>query len=434
MIMVLLLYIALPAFQIVLFLYEQLSFGMGIPISEIINYSVSIAAVHWILANIIMGTKIPWLQKLVPYDKRIQFHIYSTAGILAAVGYHAVYKLANGYELETVTVLLISIFIILFAASILWIPLPGFKKLRLSILGKIKKGREIKYDSSKRIHIIIILALTGLITVHVINSGLLMQSQPVSVMIYALLFAATALFYLLSLTSLFKTGAKVVEVKEHEGILTISLLPKRQFSYRSGQFAFIEFRDKSMSAGEHPFSFLSCQVNKQQSPEDRKEIIQFAARKIGPFTHALSRLKQGDMVNIRGPFGNFHPKGKKRICLIGSGIGIVPLMSIVEELAAENTGQEITAFLSVNKRGEVPKLNSFLEMAGTLPNFKLHLLVYNEDGILFDKDYFNKMIEDKTAYLYYLCSSPFVRKIVVSSLTGLGVKRAAIRFEAFSFA
>ncbi len=52
--------------------------------------------------------------------------------------------------------------------------------------------------------------------------------------------------------------------------------------------------------------------------------------RVGKTTESLFKLKEGDSIGIRGPFGNgFDLKGKN-ILLIGGGIGIAPLLYLAE--------------------------------------------------------------------------------------------------------
>jgi NAD(P)H-flavin reductase len=58
----------------------------------------------------------------------------------------------------------------------------------------------------------------------------------------------------------------------------------------------------------------------------------FTIRSVGAITHKLSLLKQGDQVGVRGPFGNSWPiiNQKKQLIIIAGGIGIAPLLSVLE--------------------------------------------------------------------------------------------------------
>jgi NAD(P)H-flavin reductase len=95
----------------------------------------------------------------------------------------------------------------------------------------------------------------------------------------------------------------------------------RNFNYKPGQFQMISV----FGVGEAPFC-LTC------SPT-RREYIEFSVKKMGVVTTALHNMREGDIVGIRGPFGNHFPYEEmqgKNIIFIGGGIGLAPLRSLIQ--------------------------------------------------------------------------------------------------------
>jgi sulfhydrogenase subunit gamma (sulfur reductase) len=90
--------------------------------------------------------------------------------------------------------------------------------------------------------------------------------------------------------------------------------------YRPGQFVELSV----FGAGEAPFCLA-------QSPT-RSEFIEVTVRRVGAVTNRLHTYRPGDVVGLRGPFGNCFPferaKGKNLIFL-GGGIGLPPLRSLL---------------------------------------------------------------------------------------------------------
>ncbi len=421
MILLSILYIFLPAVQIAFFLPGRMFLGFNLP--EALNYVSSILLLHWLLANVLIASKLPMLQKHVPYDKRIQFHILSSFGIIAAVIYHAAFKLYAGYSLDPVTMLLgISLFGMI-GAAVLWIPVPVFSKIRALFLKIFKGGREGDYEKSKNLHRYIVPALGLLMFLHVFSTGIMLEVNPVSSLLYFGLFAAAFGLFLLSGTSRFRVPVTVVSVTKNREVLTLRLQPDRPVRYKPGQFTFFGSLNDRGKKEEHPFSFLSIDPR----------VISLGIRDLGDFTRHLANLKAGDKAWIRGAFGGFRPGKEKAVCLIGSGIGIVPLISIVRDMVNSGDTRPVELFVAVNHRDEIPEKEDFFKTVEGAENINLHLLVYEEDGTLYSADYFSETISSPEDYSYYLCSSPGVRKIVVNALGSLGVHRRAVHFEAFSF-
>ncbi|MFO7980589.1 MAG: FAD/NAD(P)-binding protein [Candidatus Aminicenantes bacterium] len=92
------------------------------------------------------------------------------------------------------------------------------------------------------------------------------------------------------------------------------------FKYKIGQFAMISV----LGAGEAPFSISST--------PSRPGLLEFCIRKTGTVTNAIFRLKENDMVGIRGPYGNGFPveqmKGNDILITMG-GLGAAPLRSVL---------------------------------------------------------------------------------------------------------
>jgi dihydroorotate dehydrogenase electron transfer subunit len=91
---------------------------------------------------------------------------------------------------------------------------------------------------------------------------------------------------------------------------------------KPGQFAMIW----APGVDEIPMSISDCDKNGNWS---------ITVRNIGECTNAIFNLKQGDLVGVRGPLGNWFefPKEKsKNLILIGGGIGMAPLRFLSQEL------------------------------------------------------------------------------------------------------
>jgi sulfhydrogenase subunit gamma (sulfur reductase) len=91
-------------------------------------------------------------------------------------------------------------------------------------------------------------------------------------------------------------------------------------SYKPGQFVELSV----FGVGEAPFCLA-------QSPT-RSDHIEVTVRRTGSVTNRLHAYRPGDVVGLRGPFGNCFPleraKGKN-LMFVGGGIGLPPLRSLI---------------------------------------------------------------------------------------------------------
>lgn len=95
---------------------------------------------------------------------------------------------------------------------------------------------------------------------------------------------------------------------------------RQDFSYRPGQF--VEF--SVYGIGEAPFCLAS-------SPT-LKKYIECSIKKLGKVTQAVHELEEGDIIGIRGPYGNGFPVEEmygKNLIFVGGGIGLAPLRSLI---------------------------------------------------------------------------------------------------------
>jgi NAD(P)H-flavin reductase len=97
-----------------------------------------------------------------------------------------------------------------------------------------------------------------------------------------------------------------------------------QYSFMPGQFNMLSV----LGFGEAAISI---------SGDPRiKDTIDHTVRKVGNLTEALFRLKKGDAIGVRGPFGNTWPveeaKGKD-VLIVSGGIGLAPLRPVIMHIA-----------------------------------------------------------------------------------------------------
>ena len=112
---------------------------------------------------------------------------------------------------------------------------------------------------------------------------------------------------------------------------------KNIFNFNPGQFVIFSIP----GVGEATFSI--------SSPPTRKDFIEFGIRKVGTFTEALFKLKEGDTVELRGPYGNGFDMNSLRgrdLIIIAGGLGAVPLRSTL--LYAEDRREEFNKVFFLN--------------------------------------------------------------------------------------
>lgn len=115
---------------------------------------------------------------------------------------------------------------------------------------------------------------------------------------------------------------KVIKIKEEApGIKTFRLqMPDgtKPFSPLPGQLAMISV----IGVGEGMFSITA----------QGEDYIESAIKECGMLTEALHSLREGDLVGVRGPYGNHFPSEELKgsdLLFVGGGIGVAPIRSLI---------------------------------------------------------------------------------------------------------
>jgi len=118
-----------------------------------------------------------------------------------------------------------------------------------------------------------------------------------------------------------------VQAETHDTFTLVLTPPPTapRFAFRPGQFNMLY----AFGAGEVPISLSGA-------PGPGREVVH-TIRAVGPVTRELQRLKAGDSVGVRGPFGTAWPVDEvegRDVVLVGGGIGLAPLRPVIYALLA----------------------------------------------------------------------------------------------------
>lgn len=139
-------------------------------------------------------------------------------------------------------------------------------------------------------------------------------------------------------STVFEEKAKVISQKEYadqQFILTVEA-PRSASKAKPGEFAFIDCGENHLL--RRPLSYLRNNTS--------NNTVEFMYKTLGPGLEALSKLKQGDHVNLMGPIGNgFSLEDPvKQPVMIGGGVGIPPVLFLAEYLKQCNEDCQPIAF------------------------------------------------------------------------------------------
>lgn len=214
--------------------------------------------------------------------------------------------------------------------------------------------------------------------------------------------------------------ARIVSIKEEvdsqRAIKTFrtQFVNKEDFSFKCGQSAMLSVLGK----GESMISVSSSPLI--------NDYLQFSILKSGRVTTALHEMEPGNIIGIRGPYGNGFPveewKGKNLV-FIGGGIGLAPLWSIVQTAITKK--EEYKDLLLIYGSRTSKDLVYREELEELKKKMTIHLSVDNEEPDWKEFVGFvpNNVMDKKPSpenAIAVTCGPPVMIKFVIKSLNDLG--------------
>jgi len=196
------------------------------------------------------------------------------------------------------------------------------------------------------------------------------------------------------------------------------------FKYNPGQFAMISV----LGAGEAPFSISST--------SSRPGLLEFCIRKVGSVTKALFRLKENDLIGVRGPYGNGFPIEKmigKDILIVVGGLGAAPLRSVLLYcLDNRDHFRRVSMLHGAKRPAEMIFREEFLALKER-EDLECHLAVDEDDTGIWTENIgvvttlFPKLEQIDPANIYALvCGPPVMYKFVIKEFIKLKIPKDQI--------
>jgi ferredoxin-NADP reductase len=154
----------------------------------------------------------------------------------------------------------------------------------------------------------------------------------------------------------------------------------------------------------------------------------------------------GSRLQVRAPAGHFYlDRSDSPVVLIGGGIGITPMLSMLNWCLTEQPGREVWLFYGVRNKAELVMQSQLQTLAAQHPGFHLHLCLSDPQADDLDERqsapaHIHHSRVDVTLlrrllplkpYHYYICGPTPMLLSLVPALEDWGVPDGRIHFEAF---
>ena len=221
--------------------------------------------------------------------------------------------------------------------------------------------------------------------------------------------------------------------------------------YKPGQYLTFNLEVPDPTGGQ-PKALVRCySLSDRPHPEDYRITIKRVPAPPGradlppgaSSSHFHDRVREGARLSVRAPSGHFHliEEGDLPIVLIAGGIGITPLLAILNTLAHRSDPREVWLFYGV-RNGSEPIMKEHLKtLRESHPSLHLHVCYSqphadDEPG----RDYQHEGRVDIRLlrrslpfgrYEFYLCGPPPMMESLVPALEDLGVAPENLHYESF---
>ncbi|MEM1539827.1 MAG: dihydroorotate dehydrogenase electron transfer subunit [Candidatus Bathyarchaeia archaeon] len=143
---------------------------------------------------------------------------------------------------------------------------------------------------------------------------------------------------------------------------------------------------------------------------EEEEVVSVAVKRVGEATQVLHDKKVGNIIGVRGPFGNSFTPSTGRILIVGGGIGIAPLSFLARKLASSKKAK-ITMVVGAKTKSELLFLEELKEVCG-----EANVLAATEDGSYGVRDVASNLAEkvltnEKFDKVYACGPEQMVRKV-----------------------
>lgn len=227
--------------------------------------------------------------------------------------------------------------------------------------------------------------------------------------------------------------------------------PMRLPPFKPGQFLKFKF-DLQFDADAGPKTLIRCY---SLSDRPRPDLYRISVKRVAApadqptaspglvSNHLHDHVQVGDLLMVKAPSGHFHliEEPPLPLVLIAGGIGITPMLSIVNTLMEQGSEREVWLFYGVRNGGEAIMHKELQALAQAHHHFHLHLCYSrprSEDRPGIDYQFSGHvdmaLLQDELKlgrYQFYVCGPASMMASIVPGLETLGVPPADIHYESF---
>jgi predicted ferric reductase len=378
---------------------------------------------------VLLIARIPVLERSLGQDRLVRWHRAIAPYTYYLTALHII-TIVVGYSALNSSGLLSQLITFIFHYPDMLSALVGFGLLTMAAATSIKQARRaMKYETWWAVHLYTYIGV-ALVFAHQIRTGPMFIGHPLIISLWtdgwlALAAIVLATRFGLPLWCNLKWRLRVASVTEvNPGVYAIAVEGRglAKMNVAGGQFFQWRFLTPGLWTHSHPYSLSAL---------PRPPYMRLTVKGLGDQSEALAALRPGTRVFVEGPYGAFtrHAAKTERHVLIGAGVGLTPLRSLLEDLPAS---ADVTVLVRATRVDDVvhrDELRAYVDQLGG----RYHEFLGPRGEVSLDAATLRSLIPDLATSDVFLCGPEHFMQGVRATLLSLNVPQSHIHYESFSF-
>ncbi|KGN40491.1 ferredoxin reductase family protein [Knoellia aerolata] len=394
-----------------------------------------------ILVQVLLMARVPWFEQAWGQDELARTHrLVGFTSFTLMVGH--VVLIVLGYAAASPRGLWGTLVDLVVNYPGMLLAVAGTLALGMVVVTSVKKARaRLRYESWHLIHLYAYLG-AGLALPHQLWTGSDFTASTTATVLWWSLYAVS-----LGAVLAFRIGVpvwrslraplRVVDVRRdgpEVTTVTVGGPGVARIPARAGQFFQWRFVGEDGWTRAHPYSLSAA-------PDGHT--LRFTAAHVGDGSSALAGLRPGTRVLVEGPYGRLHEgvRSRRKVLLMGSGIGITPMRALLEEL--DQDPGDVTVLHRVSAADDAVLAGELADLARTrgasyvlvdgpripgrvswLPRAAQHLT---------DVEGLRHVVPDVAERDVYLCGSPGWMAAARTAVLAAGAAPEQVHLERFAY-
>lgn len=378
---------------------------------------------------VLLAARLPGLERAVGHDRLVRWHRTIGGWPIAAIALHIVF-ITLGYAQTTSTGPLHEFVTLLFHYPDVMASAVGFSLLVLAGLSSHRIARsKMNYETWWIVHLYMYLGL-GLAFAHQFRIGVVFLTHPGT---RTLWIGAGVLVAIVAISS--RVGRPVLFNLRHQlrvaaiaeetpGVYAMTIQGRHveDLEVAGGQFFLWRFLARDLWWHAHPFSL---------SAMPRPPFLRVTVKAVGDASTKIARLPVGTRVLVEGPFGAFtrHKARRTRVTLIGAGVGVTPLLALLEDL---DPGVEVSVIVRASRAEDLIHRDEIAAQVDARGG-RYHEMIGPRQKVRLDSRSLRSLIPSIGQNDVFICGPVDFTNVVAAALNKAGVPAGHVHREVFSF-